>query len=145
PQIIRWGEASTDEMGSVFVVMIPEEEKQARALTELVATERKRAIVGVLTNGQLPETEEKIVAPSAAEIIKTFDADASGALSFDEFPDGPFQDRLVKMDSNGDLQLDKEELSAMVKRINLALKYGFTGDQASWVMKRLLKKQLGVN
>ncbi|MDF1811927.1 MAG: hypothetical protein P1V20_06925 [Verrucomicrobiales bacterium] len=145
PRDIRWGKESTDEMGSITLLLVPRREKDAAALEKLAVTEKKRAFVGLFRGGKIPGEDDVLRIPKADAIIKTFDTDSSGELSITEFPVLPEKERFAKLDRNGDTQLDRDELNSMVKMMNLMMRFGMEdGPARSWLLKRVMKKRFDV-
>lgn len=144
PQSIRWGKESTDEMGSITLLLTPVREKDANALKTMAITEKKRAMVGIFNGGKTPGQGDRLRIPKADTIIKTFDTDRSGKLSITEFPVLPEKERFAKIDRNGDSQVDKDELNSMVKMMNLMMRFGMKeGPARSYLIRRAMGQFAG--
>lgn len=145
PRRVRWGKESTDEMGSITLVMTPIRESDAGALSKLVRDEKKRAMVGLFSGGKVPAQGGDQKIPSVGDIMRTFDSDGSGQLSKTEFPILPDEKRFARLDRNKDSQLDSDELKSMVRLMNLVLKFGMGEEQkTSRLVQWVMKKQLGL-
>jgi hypothetical protein len=100
PKRVHWGQQTTDEMGSITVLVTPADEKDLQTLTDAV---RKKMV-----DKAMSRVEDEIDA-RFAELDKNHD----GKITIDEVP--PRQRRFFDLlDRNHDGVLDKEEIKAMI-------------------------------
>src|SRR5262249_22501255 len=100
PKRVHWGEQTTDEMGSITVLVTPADEKDLQTLTDAV---RKKMVEKAMSR-----VENEIDA-RFAELDKNHD----GKITPDEVP--ARQRRFFDLlDRNHDGVLDKEEVKAMI-------------------------------
>ena len=98
PRRVRWGRETTDEMGSITLLVVPADEKDLELLHKAIAKKNTEKIPGL--------RQEQIDAQ-----FQRFDKNRDGKLTKDEVPRlGLFFDRL---DKDRDGALSKEEASAI--------------------------------
>jgi len=111
PQRIRWGEESTDEMGSVSLLAVPRRESDAGALQAAIRQHRiasmargaRKAAGGAGLGGLLDGVADRLL---------QLDVNKDGIVSKDEIP--PQMRPLVgRLDTNGDGDVDKSEIAAL--------------------------------
>jgi len=111
PQRIRWGQESTDEMGSVTLLLVPKRESDAEALQAGIRRHRvasmargaRRAAGGAGLGGLLDGVADRLL---------QLDRNGDGTVSADEIP--PQMRPLVgRLDTNGDGDVDAAEIAAL--------------------------------
>jgi mono/diheme cytochrome c family protein len=101
PQRIRWGLQSTDEMGSISLLLVPLNGADARALQRAIRAHGRE---------QLAKGGES-VRSSVLSRLKMLDQDGDGAIAEDELPER-FRRQASRLDTNGDGKIDFQELEA---------------------------------
>lgn len=101
PRRIRWGLQSTDEMGSISLLLVPLSGSDARALQRAIRAHGRE---------QLAQGGENMRS-SVLSRLKMLDQDGDGALTEDELPER-FRRQAVRLDRNGDGKIDFQELEA---------------------------------
>ncbi|MFO0942677.1 MAG: cytochrome c [Pirellulales bacterium] len=112
PQRIAWGRESTDEMGSVTLLLTAKEENDRGQLEQLVSVRNRQAIqarvkqqtsgLSALGGGRLEQVG----------LIRLLDRNSDSKLQANEIPER-FRERLLEfLDSNGDDVLDESEIRA---------------------------------
>ncbi len=107
PRRIRWGRESNDEMGSITLQVVAQNEAERDQLTEALGKYVNQTMFQRFSAGQ-----------SIADRILQLDENKDGMLDRDESPPrlaGKIFDRL---DSNGDNRLDKSELERLRQLTN---------------------------
>ncbi len=109
PQRVRWGEETTDEMGSVSLLLVPTREADSAAL---LAGIRLNRIASMARGARKSAGGGGGLLEGLAARVKQFDLNKDGTISKDEIPAQmkPFVGRL---DSNGDGDIDAAELAAL--------------------------------
>lgn len=112
PKRIAWGRESTDEMGSVTLLLIAKNEAERDQLENLVTGRNRQAIaarvrqqtagLSAFSGGRL----EKV------GLLKLFDRNGDGKLQLAEVPERSRERLFEFFDSNGDDELDELEISA---------------------------------
>lgn len=104
PRRVRWGRESTDEMGSVTLMVVPADERDLAVLQRAVGEHLRRAAVA-----RLPAIAS---GRTAAQVLERFDADRDGRLSRGEVP-RRWQRLFDRLDGDGDGAVDGRELEAL--------------------------------
>lgn len=102
PRRIRWGLQSTDEMGSVTLLLVAREEKDTRALRRAISRHRRdhfRKQAGRLTGLLISR-------------IKMLDHDNDGKIAIEEIP-RRWQGYARRLDRDGDGVVSEQELEAL--------------------------------
>ena len=112
PKQIAWGRESTDEMGSITLQVVAADESQR----ELLQEDLRKAMRESLKKRLQSQTSGLAALGGGAigkgGLVKLFDRNRDGRLQEKEVPE-KFRDRLFDfLDSNGDSELDPEELAA---------------------------------
>jgi mono/diheme cytochrome c family protein len=110
PQRVRWGEETTDEMGSISLLLTPKKESDADALQAGI---RRGRIASMARNAR------KAAGPGGgglfdgiANQVKQLDVNRDGIISKDEIP-AQFRPMVGRLDANGDGDIDAQELAAL--------------------------------
>ncbi len=110
PQRVRWGEETTDEMGSISLLLTPRKEGDAEALQAGI---RRGRIASMARNAR------KAAGPGGgglldgiAKQVKQLDVNKDGTISQDEIP-AQFKPMVGRLDANGDGAIDAQELAAL--------------------------------
>ncbi len=101
PQRIRWGRQSTDEMGSMTLLVVPSEAKEYQQLQGAVRAKSRRGLLnrfGRRRAGGLGESA-----------LQQLDRNGDGILQKDEVPEA-YRDRFDAIDANQDGALDRDEI-----------------------------------
>jgi len=108
PQRVRWGEETTDEMGSISLLMVAAKEEDA---AELQAALRRYRIASMARGARKSAGGGGLLA-GMAEQVKRLDANKDGRISKDEIP-AQYRGMVGRLDTNGDGDIDEDELSAL--------------------------------
>lgn len=108
PQRIKWGRESTDEMGSITLVVVPAEGSREGRLKAANAV--KRAGVAVNLLGELRKSK---VLDRLPQIVKRLDKNGDGDLQADELPRRLRRPLLKKLDEDNDGVLNPSELQTL--------------------------------
>ncbi|MBM4014317.1 MAG: redoxin domain-containing protein [Planctomycetes bacterium] len=110
PQRVRWGEETTDEMGSITLLLTPRKESDAEALQAGI---RRGRIASMARNAR------KAAGPGGGGLLEglakqvlQFDVNKDGTVSADEIP-AQFRPMIGRLDTNGDGAIDAQELAAL--------------------------------
>ncbi|MBL8842892.1 MAG: redoxin domain-containing protein [Planctomycetes bacterium] len=108
PQRVRWGEETTDEMGSISLLLVAKQESDAEALLGAIRLNR----VASMARGARKAAGGGGLLEGLAARAKALDTNKDGTISADEIPAQmkPFVGRL---DANGDGNIDPAELAAL--------------------------------
>ena len=109
PQRVRWGEETTDEMGSISLLLVANQESDAEAL---LAAIRLNRVASMARGARKAAGGGGGLLSGLAERAKQLDTNKDGTISADEIPAQmrPFVGRL---DANGDGNIDPAELAAL--------------------------------
>jgi len=111
PQRIVWGNESTDEMGSITLMLVPKEDDMERLLTVASRVDQLRAAGPVLNKGLLTLLD------NLPAIAKRADKNKDGVLQESEVGER-LRTRLFRnWDSNKDRVLDKQELEKLYETL----------------------------
>ncbi len=106
PRRIKWGQESTDEMGSITLTVIPKNKEDAPALTNAQRTH----LVQSVARRVMPEKEKMEV--------QSYDSNGDGLVQENEVP-ARFRRQIIgRYDKNGDKALDQEEQAELQKGLN---------------------------
>jgi hypothetical protein len=103
PKRVRWGRESTDEMGSITLMVVPADEKDLAVLRDAVKTH--------MAEGALSRFGDQLDAR-----FKQYDKNNDGKISRDEAT-GMMRRFFDTLDKNHDGSIDKPELESMLKNI----------------------------
>lgn len=111
PQRIRWGQESTDEMGSITLLVAPLENADEAKLTR-ASRMKQIELLGTVAR-ELREGANT----SMIERIGNLDANKNGKIEREEIPER-FRARVMKnYDQNEDGAIDREELASLINAI----------------------------
>lgn len=106
PQRIKWGQESTDEMGSITLTVIPKSKEDAPAL----AKAQRDHLVQSFARRVMPDKEKMEV--------QGYDKNGDGLVQENEVPPN-FRRRIMRRyDKNGDKVLNKEEQADLQRGLN---------------------------
>jgi hypothetical protein len=107
PRRITWGQESDDEMGSVTLIVVPEDNSKIKAITD---AQRSQLIASAA---------QAIQQASRTFLnVKNYDEDGDGLIQYEEVP-GRMRSRIFsRFDTNGNKILDKEEQPAVQKYLD---------------------------
>ncbi|MGB0143598.1 MAG: hypothetical protein ACPGAP_02410, partial [Akkermansiaceae bacterium] len=106
PQRIKWGQESTDEMGSITLTVIPKNKEDAPAL----AKAQRDHLVQSFARRVMPDKEKMEV--------QGYDKNGDGLVQENEVPPN-FRRRIMRRyDKNGDKVLNKEEQADLQRGLN---------------------------
>ena len=110
PQRIRWGEESTDEMGSVTLLLVPKRESDLKSLSDGIQAHR----VASMARGARKAGGGGLggVLDGMVDRLLQLDTNRDGIVSKSEIPANM---RLLvgRLDTNGDGDIDKSEIAAL--------------------------------
>ena len=106
PQAIQWGPESDDEMGSITLVVVPVEKKDAQLLTD---SQSAQLIMSGLE--RFPGGVE--IARATVFNAAFYDRNRDGVLQFEEVPDLSRDDIFARFDMDGDKSISAEERPAL--------------------------------
>ena len=106
PRRIRWGLQSTEEMGSVTLLMIAKQERDARKLQRAI----RRAARSSMRRGSR-RNPGSLLAPLISR-IKMLDKNGDGKVDSSEIP-ARWRRYIRRLDTNGDGVLDQDEIDAV--------------------------------
>ncbi|MSR48166.1 MAG: redoxin domain-containing protein [Planctomycetes bacterium] len=109
PQRVRWGEETTDEMGSISLLLVPAKESDAG---ELQAGIRRQRIASMARNARKAAGGAGGLFDGIAKQVKQLDINNDGKISKDEIP-AQLRPMVARLDSNGDGDIDAKELAAL--------------------------------
>ena len=108
PQRIKWGRESTDEMGCVTLMVVPDDTEKSRRLTAANKINQVKILAQV---GQ--ELQRTRVLDRLPQIVKELDKNADGLLQSRELPARMRKPLIEKLDEDGNDALDSEEIEAL--------------------------------
>ncbi len=108
PQRIKWGRESTDEMGSVTLMVVPDNSEKSRRLS----TANKLNQVKILAQvGQ--KLRNSRVLDRLPQIVENLDKNTDGLLQSGELPARMRKPLIDKLDEDGNDALDSEEIETL--------------------------------
>lgn len=110
PRRVRWGEESTDEMGSITLMVSPVPGQSREALAQAA----RKANLEVL--GAVASRPREAFAMAMGRRIRALDGNGDGFLEAAEIPE-PQRQRALKFDRNGDNRLDEEEIQRLLETL----------------------------
>jgi mono/diheme cytochrome c family protein len=110
PRRVRWGHESTDEMGSVTLLLSPVPGAPESALAQAVRRSQASVLGAVLSRPR------DAFALGLARRLQGLDADGDGRLQASELP-RLHRDRALAFDRDADGALDDEEISALLESV----------------------------
>ena len=122
PRDISWGRESTDEMGSITMLVLAAAENE-RPVLELALQDRMRDAFSNRIRSQMGRIGGLLGGGSGLDgaFVKLLDRNRDGRLQKSEIP-AKFRDRLLDlMDSNNDEQIDKSEMESGRKEMERLL------------------------
>ncbi|MCF7961163.1 MAG: hypothetical protein K9M08_10495 [Pirellula sp.] len=122
PRDISWGRESTDEMGSITMLVLAAAENE-RPVLELALQDRMRDAFGNRIRSQMGRIGGLLGGGNGLDgaFVKLLDRNRDGRLQKSEIP-AKFRDRLLDlMDSNNDEQIDKSEMESSRKEMERIL------------------------
>jgi hypothetical protein len=122
PRDISWGRESTDEMGSITMLVLAAAENE-RPVLELALQDRMRDAFGNRIRSQMGRIGGLIGGGNGLDgaFAKLLDRNRDGSLQKSEIP-AKFRDRLLDlMDNNNDEQIDKSEMESGRKEMERLL------------------------
>ncbi len=108
PQRVRWGHESTDEMGSITLMVSPAPGQSREVLAEAA----KKANFEVL--GAIASQPREALTLALARRMKGLDVNGDGAIEAAEIP-AIHRQRAMKFDRNADGRLNKEEVQGLLE------------------------------
>lgn len=118
PQRIRWGRESTDEMGSVTLMVIPADKKDQDRLAAAARRNSFLGIAGSLTNGNRNDDDKAIPrVDDLPEILKQLDTNNDGKLQRSEKPERLTDRVFDRLDADKNDELDASELRLLRRLI----------------------------
>lgn len=110
PQRIAWGRESTDEMGSVTLLVVAKDESQREELERLVSQRNRKAIAGRIRNQSSGLSALGGGKLEQLGLLRMLDRNSDKKLQLSEVPER-FRDRLFEFfDNNGDDVLEESEI-----------------------------------
>ncbi len=110
PRRVRWGHESTDEMGSVTLLVSPVPGQEEQAL----ANAARKANIEVL--GAVASRPREAASMILARRIQGLDTNGNGRIESGEIPEHQRQ-RALKFDRDGDGALNKEEIGGLLDSV----------------------------
>jgi hypothetical protein len=110
PRRVRWGQESTDEMGSISLSVSPVPGQSPQVL----AAATRKANIEVL--GSVASNPRGAAALILSRRIQGLDANNDGVIEAEEIP-APRRARALKFDRDGDGRLNKEEIDALLEAV----------------------------
>ncbi|MEM7698771.1 MAG: cytochrome c [Verrucomicrobiota bacterium] len=108
PQRIKWGRDSTDEMGSITLLVVPAEQDDSTQLTRSVRREHAELFAELAK-----ELINSRVADRLPQIVRGLDGDGDGQLHATELPSRMRKALLLRLDADGNETLDAAEIQAL--------------------------------
>ena len=107
PRRITWGQESDDEMGSVTLIVVPEDNSKVQTIAN---AQRQQMLASA---GRLIQQARKSFLN-----VKGYDEDGDGIIQYEEVPRRARQRIFSRFDKNGNKVLDKEEQPAVQKYLD---------------------------
>jgi hypothetical protein len=105
PRRVRWGQQSTDEMGSVSLLMVAKRESDQRRLRRDIRDAGRRSMARLFNRNGF--------AGLLVSRIRMMDKNGDGKVSRDEVSSRRYRDLVDKYDKDGDRALDDTEMEAL--------------------------------
>ncbi|NNE90952.1 MAG: hypothetical protein HKN23_04840, partial [Verrucomicrobiales bacterium] len=108
PKRIKWGRESTDEMGSITLMVVPDEESASRRLSGANKLNQAKILAQLGEEFQRSRLLERL-----PRVVTALDRNSDGLLQKEEIPARMREPLLEKLDADDNDALDKEEIEML--------------------------------